>query len=156
MAQAMAHSVVGTVPRRSASAAAVGISLMMLLVLASTTPARAADASGSVAGSMAVAAADADTTPPSPPTDFRVVSRTKGNLITLGWTASIDDVGVAGYSLYRDGRWKGTLYAAGVDLIGLVWTDRLDGRIKSPVTYELYAFDDAGNVSAPATLVVAP
>lgn len=154
MAQSMARSVEGPMPHRSRSAAVVAILLMMLFVLGSTTPARAVEATTSASEPMAVAAAD--TTAPTAPTDFRVVSRTKGNQITLGATESTDDVGVAGYSLYRDGRWKGTLYAAGVALIGLVFYDRLDGRIKSPVTYQLYAFDAAGNVSAPASLVVAP
>ena len=139
--------------RRSGRAAIVVISLMVLFVQAWTTPARAAVASASVSEPIVIAAGD--TSAPTAPTDFRVVSRTKGNLITLGWSASTDDVGVAGYSLYRDGRWLGTLYAAGVAIIGLVFYDRLEGRIKSPVTYTLYAFDAAGNVSAPASLVVA-
>ena len=63
---------------------------------------------------------------------------------------------VAGYSLYRDGSWKGTLCQAGVDILGTVWPDRLGGKIKLPVTYQLYAVDAAGNVSAPATLVATP
>ena len=90
------------------------------------------------------------------PTTFHVVSRTKSNAITLGWVASSDAVGVAGYRLYRNGSWSGTLCQAGVNLIGTVWYDRLEGRTKSAVTYNLYAFDVAGNVSAPATLVVNP
>lgn len=156
MAQSMARSLEDSTAHRSRSAAVVAILLMMLFVLGSTTGARGAVVTAAHdPGPMAIAAA-ADTTAPTTPTDFRVVSRTKGNQITLGATESTDDVGVAGYSLYRDGRWKGTLYAAGVALIGLVFYDRLDGRIKSPVTYELYAFDAAGNVSNPASLVVAP
>jgi hypothetical protein len=98
----------------------------------------------------------ADTIAPTAPTDFRVVSRTKSSSITLGWVASYDAVGVAGYRLYRNGTWAGTLYQAGVDLIGTVMYDRITGRSKSAITYDLYAFDAAGNVSAPATLVVAP
>jgi hypothetical protein len=34
--------------------------------------------------------------------------------------------------------------------------DRLTGRIKTPITYELKALDAAGNYSVPATLVVIP
>jgi hypothetical protein len=63
---------------------------------------------------------------------------------------------VSGYSLYRNGSWMGTLYQAGVDRIGTVMYDRLAGRTKTAVTYQLYAFDAAGNVSAPATQVVTP
>lgn len=97
-----------------------------------------------------------DTVAPTQPTDFRVVSRTKSGAITLGWAASYDAVGVAGYRLYRDGTWLSTLYQAGVELIGTVMYDRLGGRTRSAVTYDLYAFDAAGNVSTPATLVVKP
>ena len=97
-----------------------------------------------------------DTTAPTTPGDFHVVSRTKGGLVTLGWVPSTDDVAVAAYRLTRDGAWLGTLTQAGVDRIGAVMFDRLSGRIKSPVTYELVALDAAGNASAPAVLVVAP
>ena len=58
--------------------------------------------------------------------------------------------------LYRNGSLGGTLTQAGVDIIGTVMFDRLTGRTRTPVTYELSAFDAAGNVSAPATLVVIP
>jgi hypothetical protein len=102
------------------------------------------------------AAAIADTVAPTAPTNLHVVSRTKSGSITLGWVASYDAVGVAGYRMYRDGRWMGTLYQAGVDLIGTVWYDKLGGRTRAAVTYQLFAFDAAGNVSAPATLVVEP
>ena len=110
------------------------------------------------AGPQSAAAATevADTIAPTAPANFRVVSRTKSGSITLGWVASYDAVGVAGYRLYRNGSWSGTLYQAGVDLIGTVMYDRLGGRTKTAVTYDLYAFDAAGNVSAPATLVVTP
>ena len=97
-----------------------------------------------------------DTVAPTQPGSFRVISRTKGGAVTLGWVASYDAVGVAGYSLYRDGVWKGALCQAGVDILGTVWYDRLGGKIKAPVTYQLYAVDAAGNVSIPATLVVTP
>ena len=102
------------------------------------------------------AAAVADTVAPTAPTNFHLVSRAKSGSITLGWVASYDAVGVAGYRMYRDGRSMGTLYQAGVDLIGTVWSDKLGGRTRTAVTYDLYAFDAAGNVSAPATLVVTP
>ena len=130
------------------------LALAALVPQVSTMPARAA-----VAGCppiVADATDTADTIAPTSPANFRVVSRTKSGLITLGWVASYDAVGVAGYSLCRNGTWSGTLYQAGVDIIGTVWQDRIGGRAKTAVTYDLYAFDAAGNVSAPATLVVAP
>ena len=97
-----------------------------------------------------------DTVAPTQPGSFRVVSRAKSGAVTLGWVASYDAVGVAAYSLYRDGVWQGTLCQAGVDILGTVWYDRLGGKIKGPVTYTLDAVDAAGNVSIPATLVVTP
>ena len=109
-----------------------------------------------VSPAPARAAEVADTIAPSTPGYLHVVSRTKGGQITLGWDASFDAVGVAGYRMYRNGVWQGTLYQAGVDVIGTVWYDRLDGRVKTRVTYALYAFDAAGNDSVPATLVVTP
>jgi hypothetical protein len=128
-----------------------------LAIVALVTPLSAMPALGVTAGGCAGPTSEApDTVAPTPPGSFQVISRTKGGAITLGWVASFDAVGVAGYSMYRDGAWKGTLCQAGVNLIGTVWNDRLGGRIKAPVTYELYAVDAAGNVSLPATLVVAP
>ena len=97
-----------------------------------------------------------DTVAPTQPGNLRVISRAKSGAITLGWDASYDAVGIAGYSMYRDGVWRGTLCQAGVDILGTVWYDKLNGKIKAPVTYELYAVDAAGNVSTPATLVVSP
>ena len=43
-----------------------------------------------------------DTTAPSVPTGVTVTSATSSS-ISLGWTASVDNVGVTGYGLYRDG-----------------------------------------------------
>jgi hypothetical protein len=131
-----------SVRRSFALALVVPLALAALVMPLSTMPVRGAEV--------------ADTVAPTQPTSFQVVSRTKSGAITLGWVASYDAVGVAGYRLYRNGSWTGTLYQAGVDLIGTVMYDRLGGRIKAAVTYDLYAFDAAGNVSAPATLVVTP
>jgi hypothetical protein len=130
------------------------LALAALAPQLSTMPARAAVAADPPSAVDATNAVD--TIAPTQPGNFRVVSRTKSGSITLGWIASYDAVGVAGYRLYRNGSWSGTLYQAGVDLIGTVMYDRLGGRTKTAVTYDLYAFDAAGNVSAPATLAVAP
>ena len=104
----------------------------------------------------AVVAEVVDTIAPTQPGNLRLVSRTRSGSITLGWVASSDDVGVAGYRMYKNRSWAGTLSQAGVNLLGTVWYDRLGGKPKAAVTYDLYAFDAAGNVSAPATLVVTP
>jgi hypothetical protein len=133
------------------------IATLMLAVLVpqvSTMSARAAVTADPQR--MAEATSVADIIAPTAPTNFHVVSRTKSGAITLGWVASYDAVGVAGYRLYRNGSWLGTLSQAGVDRIGTVMYDRLGGHIKTAVTYDLYAFDAAGNVSTRATLVVTP
>lgn len=144
----MAHSAARSIAR----AAFASLALAALLTPLPTVPVRA-----DAGPSQAVLSVEAvDVVAPTQPTNFRVVSRTKSGAITLGWVASYDAVGVAGYRLYRDGTWLGTLYQAGVDLIGTVMYDRLGGRSKTAVTYDLYAFDAAGNVSTPATLVVQP
>jgi hypothetical protein len=146
----MTHSVTG--PRARVVIATLALAALMAHV--ATVPALAGPAGAQ--HSVADATALADTIAPTTPENLHLVSRTKSGSITLGWVASSDDVGVAGYRMYRDGRWSGTLYQAGVDLLGTVWYDKLGGRIRTAVTYHLYAFDAAGNVSAPATLVVTP
>ena len=146
---------VGSMAQRSAAPAAA---LTLMLLLAQLFAAGVSAGGGGTGIATAVGPAVADTEPPTAPTNFHLISRTKGGQITLGWTSSTDDVGVASYSLYRDGRWVGTLTKAGTDLIGNVFFDRLAGRLKTAVTYDLYATDAAGNVSAPASpsVVVAP
>lgn len=44
-----------------------------------------------------------DLTPPTPPTDVWVHTRT-GSSVTLGYSGAKDNVGVAGYFVYRDGK----------------------------------------------------
>jgi hypothetical protein len=139
---------------RSRTRAVITTLALAALLSVSATTVQAAGADG---GQATADAADVpDTVAPTSPTNFRLASRTRSGQITLRWDASSDNVAVAGYSMYRNGVWAGTLYQAGVDQIGTVWYDRLGGRTKTPVTYELYAFDAAGNTSAPATLVVTP
>jgi hypothetical protein len=146
----MAHPVARSLLRASVAA-------LVVATLVAQVPAM--PALGATAAGPALATTDpdvADTIAPTAPANLRVVSRTKSSAITLGWDASYDAVGVAGYRFYRNGSWVGTLYQAGVDVLGTVMFDRLTGRTKTPITYEVYAFDAAGNVSAPATLVVTP
>lgn len=86
-----------------------------------------------------------DTTAPTPPTDLRATS---GNtFIKLSWTASTDDVAVAGYTLYRNGvqrrrstgtSFKDTGLAPGTSYI-----------------YAVEAFDSAGNTSERTALLTA-
>ena len=48
-----------------------------------------------------------DTTPPTVPTNL-AVSATTDTSVSLTWTASTDDVGVAGYDIYRGGTLAGS------------------------------------------------
>ena len=79
-----------------------------------------------------------DTTPPSLPTGISV-SGVSPTAVTLSWAASTDDVGVAGYRLYRDGTAVGTVSGTNFTFTGL----------SCATTYALgvAAFDAAGNTS---------
>jgi glucosylceramidase len=80
-----------------------------------------------------------DTTPPSAPAGL-TASGTTSSSTTLNWTASTDNVGVAGYDVYRNGTQVATTTATSYTDTGL-----------SPSTsysYTVKAYDAAGNVSA--------
>jgi chitodextrinase len=106
------------------------------------------DAAGNRSAKASVAAATsacpaADTTPPSAPTGLAVSSPTQTS-ITLSWTASTDNVGVAGYGRYRNGSLAssgaGTSYTFGGLTCGTSYTLAVD------------AYDAAGNRSAATSL----
>ncbi|MEV5821950.1 PQQ-dependent sugar dehydrogenase [Micromonospora harpali] len=101
-------------------------------------------------GSTAAAARSAaDTRPPTPPTNLRS-SRLTCQSVTLTWSASRDDVGVANYDVYHDGQLVtsvggSTLTATLTVAQGVTWGWYVNAR------------DAAGNVSqASATLTVTP
>jgi hypothetical protein len=80
-----------------------------------------------------------DTTPPSVPADL-IARASSSSEIELGWSAATDDVGVAGYDVYRDGAPIGTTSGTSYRDTGL-----------SPDTtysYAVSARDAAGNSSA--------
>src|SRR5262245_33567426 len=87
-----------------------------------------------------------DTQPPSVPTGL-AASDVSSSQITVSWSASTDDIGVAGYQVFRDGALVRTTAATSYTDTGL-----------APLTsysYTVAAFDYANNVSAPSgTLVV--
>ena len=87
-----------------------------------------------------------DTQAPTVPLNFSAtaVSTTQ---INLTWTASSDNVGVAGYRIYRNG-----------SLIETINTTSLQNTGLTPATsysYTVAAFDAAGNASAQSTAVLA-
>jgi chitodextrinase len=105
---------------------------------------KAHDAAGNVSAAATVAASTtasgpgADTTPPSAPTALAVTARTADS-VTVGWAASTDDVGVAGYDVY-----------AGADVVGSTSSTSFTVSHLSPgttYTFTVRARDAAGNLS---------
>jgi fibronectin type 3 domain-containing protein len=94
--------------------------------------------------------ATTDTTPPSTPTHLIATSPDPSH-VSLSWSASTDDVGVAGYDIYRNG--SATPLATGV-----TQTSYTDATVASGTSYSytVAAYDAAGNLSvqsAPASVM---
>jgi Tol biopolymer transport system component len=82
---------------------------------------------------------EVDRTPPTTPTNLRVTTASPTR-IDLSWDPSTDNVGVAGYKVYRDGSFLTSVIATSYSDTGL-----------SPSTrycYRVSAYDAAGNESA--------
>lgn len=88
----------------------------------------------------------ADTTSPSIPNNLsaNAISASK---INLTWSASNDNVGVAGYTIFRDNTQIATTTATNFMNIGL--------NASTTYAYNVKAFDAAGNVSASSTTAIA-
>jgi chitodextrinase len=105
-----------------------------------TLTANAYDTSNNVASaSIVVNVSNGDTTPPSTPIG---VAATAGayNQVNLAWSASSDNVGVAGYYIVR----------GGVTIAQTAGTTYSDTTVNasSSYTYQVMAYDAAGNTSA--------
>src|SRR6202007_401441 len=83
----------------------------------------------------------ADTTAPTTPTGLAASAPTSSSL-TLSWNASTDNVGVAGYRVYRDGTLVASPSGTSVSITGL--------STGVPYSSPVSAFAAAGNVSAPS------
>ncbi len=83
--------------------------------------------------------AGADTTPPSAPSGLSATA-VSSTQINLGWTASSDNVGVAGYRVYRGGTLVGSTAGTSYSDTGL--------SPSTTYTYYVRALDAAGNISA--------
>ena len=105
---------------------------------------RAVDAAGNQSGLSTAAAATtpADTTAPSTPTGLTAtaVSTTQVN---LSWAASTDNVGVAGYQIFRDGTLLTTVTTTSYSNTGLT--------PNTTYQYRVGAVDAAGNQSGLST-----
>ncbi|WP_153452207.1 glycoside hydrolase family 48 protein [Streptomyces smaragdinus] len=89
---------------------------------------------------------DDDLDPPTVPTSLRVTGTTSTS-VSLSWTASTDNVGVAAYDVYRDGIPVGTPTATTYTDSGLTAATRY--------AYSVRARDASGNASDPTAEVPA-
>ena len=85
----------------------------------------------------------ADTQAPTTPTNLAVISATTTS-ITVGWSASSDNVGVTGYGLYRGGSSTGSTTSTSATFSGL--------SCGSAYVLAVDAYDAAGNRSNQATI----
>jgi chitodextrinase len=87
-----------------------------------------------------------DTIPPTAPSNLQPTSVTSSS-VGLSWTASTDNVNVAGYNIVRNGTTIATTSGT--------TTSYTDGTAASNATYSyaVTAFDAAGNVSSPSNTV---
>src|SRR6267143_1895819 len=83
--------------------------------------------------------APADTTAPTTPAGLAASASTSSSL-TLSWSASTDNVGVAGYRVYRDGTLVASPSGTSASITGL--------SAGVPYSFTVSALDVAGNVSA--------
>jgi chitodextrinase len=112
---------------------------------------KAKDGAGNVSGaSNAVVATttggSSDTQAPTAPTGLQSPSKT-ANSVTLSWTASTDNVGVAAYDLYR-----GSTLAGSTNGATTTYTDS-GLTAGTTYTYTVKARDAAGNASAASAAV---
>jgi chitodextrinase len=106
------------------------------------------DAAGNASpmSNTAAATTPADTTPPTAPTNLAATALGSTE-VALTWTASTDDSGVAGYSVFRDGGQVGSSNGTSFTDIGL--------QAATTYSYTVVAYDAASNVSPasnPATV----
>lgn len=88
--------------------------------------------------------APGDVTAPSQPGALRATAFASS--ISLNWNPSTDNVGVAGYQVWRGGVQVASVFAPSFQDSGLA--------VNSSFTYQVKAFDLASNVSPPATVSV--
>lgn len=103
-------------------------------------------ASGTVSASLSAPVTFTDTQAPTTPGSPAATANKRKSTITVTWMASTDNVGVAGYEVWRDGTKIAT--ASGTSYVDSV-TDT------TTHSYVMKAFDAAGNRSSASTTVSA-
>jgi Bacterial Ig domain/IPT/TIG domain/Purple acid Phosphatase, N-terminal domain/Immunoglobulin I-set domain len=97
---------------------------------------------GGVASNGVSFTVQVDTTPPTVPAGLTATA-VSSSQINLAWTASTDNVGVTGYNIFRGGVKIGTAPSTSYQDAGLA--------ASTSYTYNVSAFDAAGNTSAQST-----
>jgi glucose/arabinose dehydrogenase/PKD repeat protein len=92
----------------------------------------------------AVGGGGADATPPSTPTNLSATA-VSSSQVNLSWTASTDNVGVAGYRVFRNGTSVGTSTTTSFSDTGLL--------AATTHSYTVAAYDAASNTSPQSTAV---
>jgi len=103
--------------------------------------------SGCEIGAYEIVVTAGDTQPPTVPTGLTATSVTASS-VSLQWNASTDNVGVTGYTIYRNGSQVGSTGGAG----STSFTD-VTVAPSTSYTYTVDAFDGSGNHSAQSTAV---
>ena len=106
---------------------------------------RARDAAGNWSAPATVTARVPDTVAPSAPSGLVGTALKSPHRVQLSWSPANDNVGVAGYRIYRNG----VLLASAT---GTAYVDSAVAR-KTTYGYAVRAVDAAGNVSAPSAAV---
>uniref|UniRef100_UPI00130068BB CBM96 family carbohydrate-binding protein n=1 Tax=Homoserinimonas sp. OAct 916 TaxID=2211450 RepID=UPI00130068BB len=124
----------------------------------------AKDAAGNLSGASAAVAATVDSPPPpdseSPTVPTGVATAVSGANVTVTWTASTDNVGVTGYTVYRgtDSAFVANAASKRADVAGTSYADT--GLAAGTYYYRVIAKDAAGNLSgasaAAAATITAP
>jgi acid phosphatase type 7 len=104
-----------------------------------------ADGNHSPASDPAIVDVPPDTTPPEPPSDLTVTAMSSQR-IDLAWAAATDDVGVEGYTVYRNGGVAGTTSETS-------FSDPSPPPPGEHVVYVVDAFDAKGFHSGPSNAV---
>ncbi len=107
----------------------------------------ASNGAGSATASVTVTVSAAkDTQPPTAPALASAVAKSSLE-VDLAWSASTDNVGVAGYQILRDGAVLAVVPASPLTYA--------DGSVTAGTTYSyaLRAYDAAGNISTPSNVI---
>ena len=113
---------------------------------------RAADAANNYSPLSAIAQATTDrpqdSEPPSTPSNVKAAAAADGSKVSIAWSASTDNVGVLEYSVRRDGR------VIVANLRRTNWDDAEALQAGAQYSYQVEAYDAAGNVSSRSVAVL--